>query len=83
VSTQNPLLSLPASDDARVLRVIAVGSLDIVNNYVLTQHRLGFAEVSDWSRPLPAPNPGDVMRILTKRFGAESAAPHPADTHSE
>jgi hypothetical protein len=68
VSTENPLLSLPAVEDSRVLRVIAVGSLDVVNNFVVTQHRLGFAEVSEWSRPLPAPNAGDVMRILTKRF---------------
>jgi hypothetical protein len=74
VSTENPLLSLPAVDDARILRVIAVGSLEVVNNYVVTQHRLGFAEVSEWSRPLPAPNAGDVMRILTKRFGAEAEA---------
>jgi hypothetical protein len=72
VSTENPLLSLPTVEDARILRIIAVGSLDVVNNYVLTQHRLGFAEVSEWSRPLPAPNTGDVMRILTKRFGTES-----------
>jgi len=74
VSTENPLMSLPTADDARILRVIAVGSLEVVNNYVVTQHRLGFAEVSDWSRPLPAPNAGDVMRILTKRFGAGAEA---------
>jgi len=67
-------MSLPTADDARILRVIAVGSLEVVNNYVVTQHRLGFAEVSDWSRPLPAPNAGDVMRILTKRFGAGAEA---------
>ena len=35
---------------------LPVGSLEVVNNYVVTQHRLGFAEVSDWSRP-PAPPP--------------------------
>jgi hypothetical protein len=62
---------LPATEDPRILRIIAVGSLDVVNNYVITQHRLGFAEVADWSRPLPAPNPGDVMRILTKRLGGD------------
>jgi hypothetical protein len=73
VSTENPLLFLPATEDARILRVIAVGTLEVVNNYVLTQHRLGFAEVSEWSRPLPAPNGGDVMRILTKRFGASES----------
>lgn len=74
MSTENPLLSLPVVDDVRILRVIAVGSLDVVNNFVVTQHRLGFAEVSEWSRPLPAPNAGDVMRILTKRFKPEAEA---------
>ncbi len=73
MSTETPVLSLPATDDARRLRVIAVGSLEVVNNYVVTQHRLGVAEVSEWSRPLPAPNGGDVMRILTKRLGADLA----------
>lgn len=70
MSSDSPFLSLPPVDDARTLRVIAVGSLDVVDNYVLTQYRLGFAEVSEWSRPLPAPNTGEIMRILTKRFRA-------------
>jgi hypothetical protein len=60
---------LPPTDEAHVLRVIALGTLEVVNNYVLTQHRLGFAEVAEWSRPLPSPNAGEVMRILTKRYG--------------
>jgi hypothetical protein len=71
VSSESPVLSPSPVDDARILRVIAIGSLEIVNNYVLTQHRLGFAEVSEWSRPLPSPHSGDVMRILTKRLGGD------------
>jgi len=57
--------NLPA--DPEVLRIIAVGSPRIVENYILTQYRLGYAEVREWSRLLPSPNPGEAMRILTKR----------------
>ncbi len=68
MSSNYSSLSLPPADDSKTLRVIAVGSLDVVNRYVLMQHQLGIASVSDWSRPLPSPNPGEIMRILTKRF---------------
>ncbi|NMF86605.1 hypothetical protein [Nodosilinea sp. P-1105] len=75
MSSERPPLPLPATDEANILRVIAIGSLEVVNNYVVTQHRLGFAEVADWSRPLPSPNPGEIMRILTKRFSGQGNRP--------
>ncbi|ASC72471.1 hypothetical protein XM38_034280 [Halomicronema hongdechloris C2206] len=80
MSSNHPPLSLAPTDRGQVLRVIAVGSLEVVNNYVLTQHRLGFAQVSEWSRPLPAPNARDIMRILTKRLGSQASQP-PEDPH--
>ncbi|NET38379.1 MAG: hypothetical protein F6K19_41350 [Cyanothece sp. SIO1E1] len=58
---------VPASD-REILRVIAVGALKVVENYILTQHQLGYAEVQEWSKPLPTPNPGEIMCILTKRI---------------
>jgi hypothetical protein len=67
VSIEYPSLSLSTNGDDSMLRVVAFGSLEVVNNYVITQHQLGFAEVSEWSRPLPSSNPNEVMRILTKR----------------
>lgn len=70
MSSERPPLPLPALDEGNILRVMAIGTLDVVNNYVITQHRLGFAEVAEWSRPLPTPNAGEIMRILTKRFGS-------------
>jgi hypothetical protein len=73
MSSERPPLPLPPVDEANILRVMAIGTLDVVNNYVVTQHRLGFAEVAEWSRPLPTPNPGEIMRILTKRFGSTQA----------
>jgi len=30
-------------------------------------YSLGYARPEDWSQPLPTVNPGEVMRILTKR----------------
>ncbi len=54
----------PAPD---VLRVLAIGSPQAVNDCVMTLFRLGYARPEDWSRPLLTINPGEVMRILTKR----------------
>ena len=53
---------------AEILRVIAVGSLSVVDQYVMKMYQLDYAEPHEWSRLLPAPNPNEVMRILTKRI---------------
>lgn len=71
MSSENIPLRLPEVSDPGVLRVIAIGSRPVVDNYVLTQYRLGYAEVQEWSRPLPTSNAGEVMRILTKRGSSE------------
>ena len=69
MSSEHPSLPLPPGNEANILRIMAIGTLDVVNNYVMTQHRLGFAQVAEWSRPLPTANAGEITRILTKRFG--------------
>lgn len=61
---------MPSVDEANILRVLAIGPLDVGNNYVITQHRLGLAKVAEWSRPLPTANAGEIVRILAKRFGS-------------
>ena len=48
------------------LRVLLIGSRNGVINTIQTLYRLGFAEVAEWSPLLPAPNPGEVMSILTR-----------------
>ncbi|MBE9113958.1 hypothetical protein IQ273_31805 [Nodosilinea sp. LEGE 07298] len=50
-----------------VLRLVAVGNPQTVNSCVAGLFRLGYARPEEWSRHLPAANPGQVMRILTKR----------------
>ena len=73
MTSERKPIHLPSSSDPEILRVIAVGSLKAVENFVLTQYRLGYAEIRDWSKPLPSPNPGEVMRILTKRISLDNS----------
>lgn len=48
------------------LRVLVIGSRQGVTSTIHNLHRLGFAEVREWSPLLPAPTPGEVMSILTR-----------------
>jgi hypothetical protein len=59
---------LSANDSPEVLRVIAVGSLAVVEHHIRQMYQLGYAEPYEWSKPLPTVNPDEVMRILTKRI---------------
>lgn len=49
-----------------LLRVLLVGSHDVVSTTIQDLYNLGFAEVKEWSDFLPAPNPGEVMSILSR-----------------
>jgi hypothetical protein len=37
-----------------------------VESIINLLHVLGFAEVGEWSPPLPSPIAGEIMRILTR-----------------
>ena len=67
------LLTAPSNldPDREPLRILLIGSRKGVNNTILTLYRLGFAKVSEWSPLLPAPNPGEVMSILTRYIQVE------------
>lgn len=78
MSNQEPsAFSVPAAPNADSIRVIVIGTDEAVDNFVATQHRLGFAEVLAWSPPLPTRHVGQIMRILTKRLNlrAERRSP--------
>ena len=60
--------SCVTGEGQETLRVLAIGSLDAVNSCVRTLYRLGYASPDAWSLALPTGNPGEVMRILTKRY---------------
>lgn len=59
---------LPPVYDPEVLRVLAVGSRPVVNQFVHLLHRKNIAHYSEWTQLIPTPNPGEFMRMLTKRI---------------
>jgi len=50
------------------LRMLVIGSRPGVTGTIHTLHRLGYAQIGEWSPLLPGPNPGEVMAILTRYF---------------
>lgn len=65
---QTPVLSIPPSDPNRVpLKILIISTPQVVNSTIHTFYRLGFAQVSEWSKPQPTQNPGEVMSILSRR----------------
>ena len=62
-----PFIDLRDHPSPDVLRVLAIGSPPVVEDCVMTLFRLGYARPEEWSQQLPTANPGEVMRILTKR----------------
>ncbi|MGB3614198.1 MAG: hypothetical protein WBA10_10425 [Elainellaceae cyanobacterium] len=54
------------SENPDVLMLIAVGSLEAVEACRYRLHQLGYAEVREWTDPMPAATEGKVMRVLTK-----------------
>ncbi|MEG4346929.1 hypothetical protein QUB70_27160 [Microcoleus sp. A003_D6] len=48
------------------IRLLICGFPKKVESLINLLHVLGFAEVGEWSPPLPSPLAGEVMRILTR-----------------
>jgi hypothetical protein len=48
------------------IRLLICGVPKAVESIVNLLHVLGFAQVGEWSPPLPSPLAGEVMRILTR-----------------
>ena len=61
---KEPILDIP--EGKKPIRLITCGVPAGVDNIVHSLHVLGFADVGDWSRRLPSPTPGEVIRILTR-----------------
>lgn len=53
------------------LKVLIISSPKGVNNTIHTFYRLGYAQVSEWSKPQPTQNPGEVMSVLSRRIAIE------------
>ena len=50
------------------IRIFVIGIPDGVNSIVNDLYLCRFAEVREWSRPLPARHPGEIMRVMTRDF---------------
>ena len=73
--TPDPETPVPAntpSEPNRVpLKILVISSPKVVNSTIHTFYRLGYAEVSEWSKPQPTQNPGEVMSVLSRRICIE------------
>ncbi|MEQ9238872.1 hypothetical protein [Coleofasciculus sp. E2-BRE-01] len=66
---QTPLPANPPSEPNRVpLKVLVISTPQGVSNTIHAFYRLGYAQVSEWSKPQPTQNPGEVMSILSRRI---------------
>ncbi|MBD2091070.1 hypothetical protein H6F67_14545 [Microcoleus sp. FACHB-1515] len=63
---------LPPVNDPEVLRVLAVGSRPVVDRFVHLLHCASIAHSAEWTPLIPTPNPGEFMRMLTKRIPLQS-----------
>jgi hypothetical protein len=66
---QTPFPANPPSEPNRVpLKVLVISTPQGVSSTIHTFYRLGYAQVSEWSKPQPTQNPGEVMSILSRRI---------------
>jgi hypothetical protein len=61
--------SLPArSEDYELVRVVVFGSNYGIQYTIRWLYGLNFAQISEWSFPMPAPGSSEMMSIVTKRI---------------
>lgn len=61
--------SLPAHPEGyELVRVVVFGSNYGIRYTIRWLYGLNFAQVSEWSFPMPAPGSSEMMSILTKRI---------------
>lgn len=66
-SIQATVKTKPTSEPSRErVKLLVIGSSHVVERVVLELHRVGFAEIREWSKPLPTGNYGEIMRILSR-----------------
>lgn len=55
------------SSGKEFVKILVVGSRQGIDNVIKALHRLGFAEVGQWSPPMPYGESGEMMSVLRKR----------------
>ncbi|MEO0352734.1 MAG: hypothetical protein AAF282_22060 [Cyanobacteria bacterium P01_A01_bin.15] len=57
-----------ANFSRRPVRLLACGVPTGVESIIKRLHIDGFAQVGEWSKPLPSPIAGEIIRILTRYY---------------
>jgi len=65
---EQPFIDLRDRPSPDILRVLAIGSPQVVHQHVMAQFKYGYARPDEWSSQLPTVNEGEMMQILTKRL---------------
>lgn len=50
-----------------IVRHMVIGSRSAVRTTIKHLHKLRYADIGDWSQPIPTEHPNEVMVILTKK----------------
>ncbi|MEQ8974944.1 hypothetical protein [Coleofasciculus sp. F4-SAH-05] len=65
-------VSVQASTDPvsgkEFIKVMVIGSRKGINSIIKTLHRLRFAEVREWSPPIPYGTSGEMMSLLRRQI---------------
>jgi len=65
-------VSIQASSDPvsgkEFIKVMVIGSRKGINSIIKTLHRLRFAEVTEWSPPIPYGASGEMMSLLRRQI---------------
>ncbi|MEM7555815.1 MAG: hypothetical protein AAF378_17300 [Cyanobacteria bacterium P01_A01_bin.84] len=61
-------VTIVPTPERETIKHMLIGSSKAVISTIHVLHRIGYAEVSDWSPLLPSPNPGEVMSILVRQI---------------
>ncbi|HIK51353.1 MAG TPA: hypothetical protein IGS17_10590 [Oscillatoriales cyanobacterium M59_W2019_021] len=62
------VVEMPSTSGREAVKIMLVGTPQGVVNIIHTLYRRGFAEVTEWSPPLPTAIPGEVMRVLVRHL---------------
>lgn len=67
VSPAAQIIGNPTEHPPEPVRHMLFGSSYAVRATVNRLHKLRYAEVDDWSQPIPTGRPNEVMAIMTKK----------------
>jgi hypothetical protein len=64
IASPQPIISQPPEPEK--IKHILIGSKEAVIATIETLHKLGYANVRDWTPLLPTSNPGEVTSVLVR-----------------